>query len=431
MEPWQSWAVVLTSGAILYWYYTNHNDKAKNRAARVLHSIPEVTTKPNRRREDLKTSSKSSTPVPTELNSSDGGSAIDRSKKRKAQKKVKPEPPTTSVAPVIHTVDDEAENDKEWAQRLAGNKKGTNLAPPERKDARQRTVRQGAANTAAGFSTASSTTGAEADDDMSPAMSPTLVASSPSGRDVSDMLEAPAPGPAVLRLTEPVNPAPNKKPQQKQSAAPVQESKKQRQNRRKAEERKLQREEDEKERRVLLEKQLRTAREARGEPAKNGMQAAKAPTSNAWTTVGGSKKAAPQQASATTSAPLLDTFDQDSNTSGSNAPASGASATTMGTNYAELPSEEEQTRWALADSGWSTVPAGRRGRKKTANSSTGPDGAESSDAGQSHSERTEVENTAPSVIPKKPSPAVDTNTIGGPSIFDPAGHPNDSDWAVV
>lgn len=411
MEPWQSWTVVLFAGGALAYYYTKGNAKSKNRVTPQPHAVKDSSaSKRNRRREDTKAGEKSAPGA--DVASSDGGKTAEHNKQRKAPKKKAAPVPAAAAAPVVNKYEkDDIDEDKEWAQRLAGNKSGTSLAPPQRAEGRQRTVKQGVAAAAPDLSANSSTTGAEADDDLSPVVSPALGAA-PSGRDVSDMLEAATPGPSVLRLTEPVNPVQSKK-QQKSTPAPVQESKKQRQNRKKNEERKLQREEDERQRRVALENQLRTAREARGEPAKNGLSAAKAPTSNAWTTVSANKKSS-EPAPAVTEAPLLDTYDQDSNTSGSNAPASGASATTTSTNYGELPSEEEQTQWAMQDSGWSTVATGRRGRKKTA---TSADGTESSDTGIAQPVSKKAENVK-SVAPIERTPAPKVDLSSGPSIFD-------------
>ncbi|OAK98953.1 hypothetical protein IQ06DRAFT_25470 [Phaeosphaeriaceae sp. SRC1lsM3a] len=214
------------------------------------------------------------------------------------------------------------------------------------------------------LSTASSTAGADADDDLSPIASPSGNAvKAPSGRDVSDMLGPRSGSPSVLSIKPADKPARAPKPQAVKAEAPS-ESKKARQNRKKAEEAKAAREEEEKQRQALLEKQRRTAREARGEPAKNGLTAAKAPASNAWTTV--PSRGAVQPASATTGQ-LLDTFDAASTASSSatngTAPTPDSLSNSGYTNAAL--SEEEQVKLALEDTtAWETVAKGKKQKKK-------------------------------------------------------------------
>lgn len=208
------------------------------------------------------------------------------------------------------------------------------------------------------LSGASSTAGADADDDLSPIASPAVASNkSPSGKDVSDMLGARAGPASVLSIKPSEKPGRPAKPQvQKVEAA--QETKKQRQNRKKVEEAKVAREEEEKHRQGLLEKQRRTAREARGEPAKNGLQAASVPSSNAWTTV--SSRGAVQPPASAPHGQLLDTFDVVSTASSS---ATNGTAPTP-SSYNGLPSEEEQVRLAMEDSAWTTVPKGGKKQRK-------------------------------------------------------------------
>jgi len=219
--------------------------------------------------------------------------------------------------------------------------------------------------------TASSTAGADADDDLSPVASPSFTTKAPSGRDVSDMLGLQSATPSVLSIKPAEKPARATKAQAPKAEA-AQESKKARQNRRKVEEAKAAREAEEKQRQALLEKQRRTAREARGEPARNGLQAAKAPTSNAWTTVGSAGAVQPPASAAPTSQ-LLDTFDAASTASSSEAPTNGTAPTpdslsNSGYNNNAL-SEEEQVKLALEDTtAWETVPKGKKQKKKTATS---------------------------------------------------------------
>lgn len=198
-------------------------------------------------------------------------------------------------------------------------------------------------------------------------VAPPAVASTkaPSGRDVSDMLDPRSTSPSVLSIKPTEKPA---RPAKNQTPKPevAQESKKQRQNRKKVEEAKAAREEEEKQRKALEERQRRTAREARGEPAKNGLQQSKPPATNAWTEV--PSRGAVQAPKSAPAGQLLDTFETPSNSTGAapvSAPTNGTAKTTPSFNG--LPSEEEQLRLAMEDSAWTTVPKGGKTKRKTVN----------------------------------------------------------------
>ena len=194
------------------------------------------------------------------------------------------------------------------------------------------------------------------------------------------MLEPVAPGPSTLRVTAPTKP--QKQPVARQPKDEEVETKRQRQNRQKVEERRLQREADEKERKMAEEKQRRMAREARGEPAKNGMQAPKPPTSNAWSS--GTSSATTTTTAIPTgngnqNAPLLDTFDVESNSS-SNGGLEASTAATSTTSGApkwdqDLPSEEDQIAHAMKqsedESGWTTVAQPKKQKKRPTSGETG------------------------------------------------------------
>jgi len=384
MEPWQSWIIVLGLSGSAYYYYSRNTGKGRHRS-RPLQKVNDNTTRTNHRQEnDLFRH------IDGEGTPKGAGNATKGSRQRKGNKK----------------------ESKEYVDKTEAYQSAT-----------------------------SSTTGADADDDLSPAMSPVLGATAnktPSGADVSDMLEPRGAAPSVLRLTEPSQPVRQKQQQAPRPGTP-QETKKQRQNKKKAEERKLQREQEEKERQVLLENQRRTAREARGEPAKNGLRPAKAPTSSAWNL--------PHHASntAVTSAPitpandgaLLDTFDLDgiSTTSSSENATNGTSATTESMNnsmnWVNMPSEEEQMRMAMEDSGWSTVPKGRKVKKVQANSAAGDvAGTDGSDAGPHQREVPAKKAVAPAPSTVTP-PSVGYGTSNEAAAFLTRRHPMDSDWPVV
>jgi hypothetical protein len=445
MEPWQSWAIVVTCAVGGYLYYRPPG-ASKEASAHAQTQPEEASARSGRRREDSKAKKRPNAGAKSYASalSSDAASANEAPKKRNQGKKAAASKPATPkpverVPAASSKAADEKDEDenREWAERLAGLKKGTNLQPPTRNENRTKTVKQGAANRSADVSAASST-GAEADDDLSPAVSPALGASQPSGNDVSDMLEAPKAGPSVLRVTPSTEPERPKK-QHQPKAAPEKESKKQRQNRRKNEERKAQAAEDEQARRVLLERQRKSAREARGEPAKNGVASSPAPASNAWTEVKKSAAAAPAQ----TSVPvndnaLLDTFEQSAVPTTTSGAAGTSKPSATGTTWGrEVPSEEEQMRMINEmeeDSSWNTVPKGRKGKKKNV------------DAGEAAGNESNAE--APAVQPPASAPAEEkkaandsnpyasltngsTDTLPKPASYTTNRHPNDSDWAVV
>lgn len=416
MEPWQSWAVALIGAAAVYYYYVQHGKPVANRTRSA--SVSDFVApqpKAARRRDSTKPKPKSEATKATavtlpELSVQSGDDSTtkvsDGSKKRKAGKKQSAAPApslTPAAAPKRQELDDDVaqeEDNKAWAQQLASLKKGTSLAPPTRTDSRNRTVKQSSKT----FSSASSNA-ADADDDLTPSMSPSLAAG-----DVSDMLEPAAAGPSVIRLTG--SSKPTKTNQSRQAPVQQEETKKQRQNRKKVEERRLEREAEEKERQVLLETQRRTAREARGEPAKNGIPS-QAPTSSAWAAdVAKRVVQAPAVAVTGESAPLLDTFDQ----SASN--------------------EEEQLRLAKQisqdDSGWNTVPKGKKQQKKKA-PVVGSEDSNTSDAGSVINAPIEKAAPLPKVTAPAPKAAV-SSTNGYSSLYDSGydagSHPDDSQWAA-
>lgn len=304
--------------------------------------------------------------------SSAAGTASHTSNAPARKRKVQPkEPAPTGEMPAVVVHADEPEetdmNTKAFAERMAQTQKGTNLTSNQRKDNRVKTVKQSSALNTPVLSE-SSQNGAEADDDLSPVVSPSLNATG----NVADMLEPASSGPSTLRLTAPSKP--QKERATKQASEQVAETKKQRQNRQKVEAQRLQREADEKERKALEERQRRAAREARGEPARNGVPVSKPPAKSAWT-------ASPATANGTSStpaptennAPLLDTFDAESNSSSNGGPALSTAATsTTSTGPGRVASEEDQMAEAMRqsedESGWTTVAQPKKQKKsQTAN----------------------------------------------------------------
>lgn len=366
------WALVLGVTGVSYYYY--NQGASHRRPPRNIRATSTRESDPQRSRAKR---------ASVQSNASDGASSSKQSEKaQNRQKKPKSDAPARPV-PVISTTYTEPEpEDNSWVQELANKQKGTTFTASKRSSTKQKTVKQNSANrVAAEISGETSTTGgADADDDLSPAVSPGLPSTENPvaiNGDVQDMLEAPAPGPSVLRITKPEETLPLSRTPKPKAPQQPEDSKKQRQNRKKVEDRKAQREEEEKIRRVQLEKQLRTARESRGEPAKNGL-APKAPATNAWDKT----KHTPVQAPVNGNGGFLDTFESEA------AEVPKPKAVTNGTNSTDwtsrpLPSEEEQMRIIAEndDSAWTTVEKNFRKTKKRNNTNTNTDGSGSENGG--------------------------------------------------
>lgn len=274
----------------------------------------------------------------------------------------------------------------------------------------------------AALSGVSSTTGADADDDLSPVQSPSLAAkvanAVPSGKDVSDMLD-PKILPGVLKIGASEKPARPAKPQQTNSETQKQ-SKKQAQNAKKREAEKAAKAEAEVERKKLQEQQLRTARLARGEAPGTRYQSSQPPASNAWNDTAATATKKP------TGGLLLDTLEAPSSASSA---TNGTAPTPDSTSYNNLPSEEDQIAAALADSAWTEVPKGKKKKTKT-EAAVG----EGSDSGIGSETASAPVKATPAPAPKKENkrevkPASRFEVLSQP-ITD-FSDPRDSDWPVV
>ncbi|KAI0533920.1 hypothetical protein GGR58DRAFT_85434 [Xylaria digitata] len=242
--------------------------------------------------------------------------------------------------------------DRDFARQLSNTHAGTKFNTKKSDEKRQKSVKQSKAQEIIPdkISAPSSTTG-DADDDLSPQVSPVITAADSQG--VSDMLEPVAPGPSVLRLTGTDS---VKKPKERKAKAPEPvETKKQRQNRKKAEAAKAAREEEEKERKVKMEQQRRTARIAEGRAAKDGSTFVA--TQNAWSS---------QPANGSDSVQLLDTFEQQPKPEPIKATTSATAAPTTKDPWSGLPSEEEQLEMIRQEDLWNEVKTKKKGKKKDA-----------------------------------------------------------------
>ncbi|KAJ5578228.1 uncharacterized protein N7459_007192 [Penicillium hispanicum] len=381
MNPYLSWAILLVVAGGLGWYYTNGSNQKAKTVVRSAAEKTEATIAPKK----PKRKTKAPEPAPA--------------KKPEVQTVVSP-PTTEDEKP------DEEIDRKEMARRLAGIKNGTSQVTAPSSKSQKKKQKKTTAQLESG-SHASSTTGADADDDLSPAASPQVNATVPSAGYVSDMLEAPAPGASVLRVTGNVESEPKK--QKVQSFKQV-ETKKQRQQRLKNEARKQQVQEAEEQRRKLLEKQMHAARESERREASRSQP----PTTNAWQAksatngVNGAPRAAPAPASAPVQ--LLDTFE----------PAPAAPAQKKWDQG--LPSEEEQLRLLGASKGddeWTTVST-KKPKKKGGK------------AEESVSETSASESQPAPVASMPVEPRVSVTPTYIPDILRSRekGHPLDSDWAA-
>ncbi|OBT86464.1 hypothetical protein VE02_05312 [Pseudogymnoascus sp. 03VT05] len=353
------WAGIAVVGAG-YWYLQNRKPAVKQ--TKVAPTKP--ATKQTEARKDGKAKKQRS-----EGAQSSGDQASEKSTTKKARKAVKidakpavqnstPQPPTSTND---DDDDDEIDN-REFARQLSNAKAGTVIGSKPQAGARQKSVKQSRAQAAASNSfddnTASATSsnaGADADDDLSAANSPVLNARSSNNLGgVGDMLEPASQGPSVLRITSPVNPQPKKEKKAAKAPEPV-ETKKQRQNRKKREAEKLALAASETDRKILLESQRRTAREAEGRAAKDGSQYT---NSAAAASVWKADQAAAETKPANEQVELLDTYEPATKAAATKPKAKGSD------DYATLPSEEEQLRLIEEDSAWNTVTKPKKGKKK-------------------------------------------------------------------
>lgn len=385
LTTYVGWGTIIALGTGV-WYLQQHRGRNGQKGR----SAPAITAKGNNVRKAGGKVKKEGSDV-GQISADQSTTSQDILKKNKRKHKAKGSAgaelsQASQAAPVAQSIetdenDDEMDN-REFARQLQSAKTGTVLGSRPQAASRQKSVKQSkAANTpkpannitngkviSHDESAASSTAGADGDDDFSAANSSDFSASrSNGGLDISDMLEQPSAGPSVLRITEPKFVSQPKK-QKKASTPVVTETKKQRQNRKKAEEKKAAREEDEKERRILLEKQRRTAREAEGRAAKDGSSfLASKPPASVW--IAPSPTPNDDTAYAIPKVELLDTYDPTSNNVSNLADASVANATKSDGKWAgDLPSEEEQMRLLREENEWATVGS-KKGRKNAANRS--------------------------------------------------------------
>ncbi|PQE11202.1 Nuclease subunit C protein [Rutstroemia sp. NJR-2017a BVV2] len=362
--------LVLIGAAGAYWYYNANKVKSKVKATTPAKQISKAFE--DRKEPKSKKAKK------------DGGLSNGDQDAKTSEKKMKPQNPrkpeqkreTPKFVDVDTDNDDDAESNRKFALQFAQAQAGTKFSSTAAAGNRQKSVKQSRAQekqkAESGNMTAGSATAGDADDDQSftdsPEVGPTGVVS-PVSNGISDMLEAPAPGPSVIKVTEPTNPQPAKKEKAKPAPAPV-ETKKQRQNRAKVEAARIAREEEEKERKIKEEKQRRTAREAEGRAPKDGRQfmASQQPQTSAWTgpsANGGS----------TGKFDLLDTT-EDTSSSTPTVPAKSENTSESKVGGSSWVDDDERVKSAIEESReWSQVQSKKRKTKKENKENTNGEGA--------------------------------------------------------
>lgn len=381
MNPYLSWAILLVVAGGLGWYYTNGAaPKVKATIQPTLEKAQVAPKKPKR-----KTKTPESAPV------------------KKSEVKTVVSPPTTEDEKPEEEIDP-----REMARRQTAIKNGIPQTTSSTKNKKKKQQKK-AAQLEVG-SHASSTTGAEADDDLSPAVSPQVNATVPSAGDVDDMIETPSAGSSakVLRVTGDL-PSQTEKKAKKEPVA--EKNKKARAHQRKNEERKEQARLDELDRQKKLEQHRRNVPELQATWSQSH-------ANNAWenkaaaAATNGTSKAAP--APAASNVQLLDTF-----TPG-----------TAATNEWEqgLPTEEVQEQMAKAadaDQAWTQVKTKKGGNKK--------ENKKSGKTDESVSE-TSASEAKPVPVTSAPAPVKPRVTITPTYMPDlrsrEKGHPLDSDWAA-
>jgi len=304
--------------------------------------------------------------------------------------------------------EDSGMSNREFAQQLARTQSGTKLEPTAKQTASTRTVKAKTSKTpqSSGLDTeSSSTTGRDADDDLSassPQSGPVSTESNSRAGDISDMLETPAAKPTTLRLTD-VSEG-NSKINNKNNSKVFEPalSKKQRQRQARAEENRALREEADRIQEAKKQEQMRKARMAEGTSNQTKANSFTVTSQNPWQPKKVEQRAGLLPEIPTT--PLLDTLDtfddvkarvneesaavpmaSASNNSVTTRPATGPSShsnlsSQTRQNWADEMSEEDQLKLLKEqanDNAWESVTTkkSKKGFKKdndTSSEASGP-----------------------------------------------------------
>ncbi|DAA72732.1 TPA_exp: Uncharacterized protein A8136_5458 [Trichophyton benhamiae CBS 112371] len=395
MNPYMSWAILLLTAGGLGYYYKNNGSTAKSRPASLKPSERQESGPAGSKKEKAKQRTKQRRSPQPETNSSRNHSseASNGVNAPAAVPETKKEQRAVEAEESISTSNGGMDDNYEFAKQFSKARNGTPLAAkpkpstskkPKKQATQQETQQQEQQPQTNGDShvnhvstAASSTTGADADDDMSPINSPRV---KPAG-DVTDMLEEPAPAASVLRLTGDMEDVQQGKKKKQQNNFKSVETKKQRQARRKREEKNEMVKQAEKARRAMVENQMHTAREYERQQAKSTVSP---PSANAWAsssnltpTTNGNTTGNGTSTKPSSAMPLLDTFEP--------APAQPTPTQAGGERKQwtkDLPSEEEQMRMLnslSSENEWTTV-SNRKKEKRSKGMAESTSEASSSEA---------------------------------------------------
>ncbi|KXT02729.1 hypothetical protein AC578_5412 [Pseudocercospora eumusae] len=363
-EALQSWGFALVLFAAVAYYYASTGKKAPSKQPQK--STPARDTKPEVKKAAKKVPSYAEKAAAAPRHVASGSEQQPQAsqnglKKRKANTQA---PIQTSSAVTAEQIDDDEidMSTRHFAESLRRAQEGTDLKRANKSEARVKTVKAKNSQAIDAPIPVSSPSSQPEDDNWSTTASTALQTSG-----VDDMLEPTASGPNSLRITAPSKPVKEKTNKPKKEAQ--EETKKARQNRQRKEAEQAARAQADAEQKRLMEQQRRIAREARGEPAKNGVTISSAPVNNPW--AGQNAARDTDVASSRNQAPLLDTFDVESNSS-SNAGISTAATSTTD----NVGSGDDVLSRALAESnhesGWSEVKTKKVKNKNTQNGDVTP-----------------------------------------------------------
>lgn len=436
MEPWLSWTVAGLVGASAWFYYSGKSPRqllsfpAPYGGAAGSSPVKSQERQSGRRKIRNAQPSQSLQSMNSEPLETSSSKPLATGKKRKAEsthgKSHTAVPSPHEPYEIINGEDiDDEYGEREWASQLDARKKGVSLAVPRKAI---QTIKKPKARTMSPRASVSETSPSR---ELPPDDATASHSQIRGPGDVSDMLPTSTSGPLSIRITG----VGNTRKQNALHATPTKETKKQRQNRRKAEEQKTQREQDERVRQVHLEQQRKAAREARGEPMKNGMTAPSS-ASNSWFShaptggIKGNAAAINKPIDAETATQLLDTVDHDAtSTTSSNEVYTNATtpATAASTSDQDLRSEKVQLEQLSEQSSWNEVPSKK---KKTKGRTLVPKLLPESSMPPISSQKTPLTSDSPVKATSSSSGFQPSRHTNGSVILQHTNHPEDSDWAA-
>ncbi|EME88267.1 uncharacterized protein MYCFIDRAFT_213223 [Pseudocercospora fijiensis CIRAD86] len=363
-EALQSWGFALVLFAAVGYYYASTGKKARSKQPPK--STPARETRPEVKKAAKKVPShaEKAAAAPRDVSSgSEQQPQVSQSGLKKRKANTQAPIPTSSDATAGQMDDDEIDmSTRHFAESLRRAQEGTDLKKTNKTEARVKTVKAKNSQAIDAPTPVFEPSSQPEDDSRASAASTALQTSG-----VADMIEPAASGPNSLRITAPTKPVKEKTNKPKKEAQ--EETKKARQNRQRKEAEQAARAQADAEQKRLMEQQRRIAREARGEPARNGVTTSSAPAKNAWAEQNAARDT--EVASSSNQASLLDTFDVESNSSSNAGISTAATSTTdnVGSGDDDLSRALEESNH---ESGWSEVKTKKVKNKTTQNGDATP-----------------------------------------------------------